>query len=147
MLVVLVVAGTLVKVVRELPASDTPAELLEVVCVLEEARLEKKRDPRLEVPLATVELKRAVLAASDELDKCRDDAVVAIDASEDARVAINEVLGESVPRVVERATLELAAEVGVWAELLAEDAVPEDGVLSRDDRELLANGAIEPVPY
>ena len=113
-LVVLVVAAKLVEVVRELLAGSStvvgfPAE----ASVLDEIRLEEESDATVENPLDIVELPRAVLAVLDELDEYKDDDVVAGDASGDAIVAADEVLGESVPRVVDRATLEIAAEVGV----------------------------------
>ena len=70
-LVVLAVAGTLVEVARELLAgSDTPFGLLEVICVLEEARLENDKDPGMEVPLGTVEIATTVLAVLEKLDEC-----------------------------------------------------------------------------
>ena len=114
LLVVLVIAARLVEVIGELLAgSDTLVGLLRVVCRLEDARLEEASDTEVEDPLSTVELLRAALAASDELDDGGYDNVVADVASEDGTVAIEGVLGESICAVLERATPEVAAELGL----------------------------------
>lgn len=81
--------------------------------MLEEIWLEEESDAKVEDPLDIVELPRAVLAVLDELDEYKGDDVVEGDDSGNAIVAADEVLGKSGPGVVEKATLEIAAELGV----------------------------------